>query len=208
VDGTHGTPLTVLSVQPAPRYTAVVLAGGRAARLGGRAKPQLEVGGRTLLARVLDAVADASTRIVVGPHQPAPADVVLVREEPPGGGPVAALRAGLAPVTDDVVVVLAGDLPFLTPAVVAALLERLTGEGVLVVDDTGRDQLLLGAWRTAALRAVLPTAGGPTSLRKVFAPLAVRRLRPDPVPGAPPPWLDCDTPADLERARSLARGGG
>jgi molybdopterin-guanine dinucleotide biosynthesis protein A len=208
VDGTHGTPLTVLSVQPAPRYTAVVLAGGRAARLGGRAKPQLEVGGRTILARVLDAVADASTRIVVGPDQPAPADVVLVREEPPGGGPVAALRAGLAPVTDDVVVVLAGDLPFLTPAVVAALLERLTGEGVLVVDDTGRDQLLLGAWRTAALRAVLPTAGGPTSLRKVFAPLAVRRLRPDPVPGAPPPWLDCDTPADLERARSLAQGGG
>ena len=33
-------------------YTAVVLAGGRAARLGGRAKPQLEVGGRTMLAAV------------------------------------------------------------------------------------------------------------------------------------------------------------
>src|SRR3712207_8857614 len=45
---------------------------------------------------VLAAVADAAQRIVVGPPQPAPADVLVVREEPPGGGPVAALRAGLA----------------------------------------------------------------------------------------------------------------
>jgi molybdenum cofactor guanylyltransferase len=191
-------------VQPLPAYTAVVLAGGRAARLGGRAKPQLEVGGRTMLNRVLDAVGDASTRIVVGPPQLVPPDVVLVREQPPGGGPVAALRAGLASVTDDVVVLLAGDLPFLTRAVVAGLRERLSGDGVLVVDDTGQDQLLLGAWRTTALRGVVPPADGPTSLRRVFAPLAVRRFRPRLDPGQPPPWLDCDTPADLERARLLA----
>jgi molybdopterin-guanine dinucleotide biosynthesis protein A len=194
----------VLDVQPALPYTAVVLAGGRAARLGGQAKPQLEVGGRTMLSRVLDAVADAATRVVVGPPQPVPPDVVRVREEPPGGGPVAALRAGLAAVPDDVVVLLAGDLPFLTRAVVTGLRERLTGDGVLVVDDTGQDQLLLGAWRTAALRAAVPPPGGPTSLRRVLAPLAVRRFRPPVVPGQPPPWLDCDTPADLARARSLA----
>ena len=51
-----------------PPYTAVVLAGGRAARLGGLAKPQLEVGGRTMLDAVLDAVPDARQRIVVGPE--------------------------------------------------------------------------------------------------------------------------------------------
>ena len=191
-------------MQPLRPYTAVVLAGGRAARLGGRAKPQLEVGGRTMLAAVLDAVADASTRIVVGPPQPVPPDVVLLREEPPGGGPVAALRAGLAAVPDDVVAVLAGDLPFLTRRLIAGLRERLTGDGVLVVDDTGQDQLLLGIWRTAALRAALPPRTGPTSLRKVMAPLAVRRYRPVLGAGEPPPWLDCDTPADLERARALA----
>ena len=74
-------------------YTAVVLAGGRAARLGGRAKPQLEVGGRTMLATVLAAVTDADLRIVVGPRQPVPEDVLIVREEPPGGGPVATSSA-------------------------------------------------------------------------------------------------------------------
>jgi molybdopterin-guanine dinucleotide biosynthesis protein A len=191
-------------VDQLPPYTAVVLAGGKAARLGGRAKPQLEVGGRTILAAVLDAVADAERRVVVGPRQPAPEDVVQVREQPPGGGPVAALRAGLTEVPTDVVAVLAGDLPFLTRALVTELRQRLTGDGVLVVDDTGRDQLLLGVWRTAAVRTAVADVHGPTSLRKVFAPLAVRRLRPQVPPGTPPPWLDCDTPADLVRARTLA----
>jgi molybdopterin-guanine dinucleotide biosynthesis protein A len=196
-------------VDPLPPYTAVVLAGGRAARLGGQAKPQLVVGSRTILAAVLDAVADAAARVVVGPPQPVPPGTLVVREQPPGGGPVAALRAGLAPVTTDVVAVLAGDLPFVTRDLVHELRRRLTGDGVLVVDSTGQDQLLLGVWRTAALRAALPDAAAHTSMRKLLAPMAVRRLRPQPAPGQPPPWTDCDTPADLAKARAwaAARGG-
>jgi molybdenum cofactor guanylyltransferase len=193
-------------MDPLPPYTAVVLAGGKAARLGGQAKPQLEVGGRTMLATVLAAVEDAERRVVVGPPQVLPDDVLRVREQPPGGGPVAALKAGLPAVGTDVVVLLAGDLPFLTAGLVRELRARLTGDGVLVVDDTGRDQLLLGAWRTAALRAAAARTTGPVPLRRVLAPLSVRRFRPGIEPGTPPAWLDCDTPADLERARRVARG--
>ncbi len=189
--------------QPPP-YSALVLAGGRAARLGGQVKPQLEVGGRTMLGTVLAAVADAERRIVVGPPQPVPGDVVVVREQPPGGGPVAALRAGLPSVTSGVVALLAGDLPFLDGTVIALLRGALAADGVLVVDDGGRDQYLLGVWRTDALRAALPAGGGVTSLRRVLAPLRVDRVRPLVPPGAPPPWLDCDTPADLARARAVA----
>jgi len=185
-----------------PPYAAVVLAGGRGGRLGGRAKPQLVVGGRTILDAVLAAVADAEQRVVVGPPQPVPDGVLVVREHPPGGGPVAALRAGLEHVTADVVAVLAGDLPFVTAALVADLRSRLTGDGVLVVDDIGRDQLLLGVWRTARLRAALPQKAAHVPLRRVLAPLAVRRMRPTVADGAPPPWTDCDTPGDLDRARA------
>lgn len=195
-----------LRMQPSTPYTAVVLAGGRAARLGGREKPQLVVGGRTMLAAVLAAVPDAARRIVVGPRQPVPEDVVLVRERPPGGGPVAALRAGLPEVSTDVVAVLAGDLPFLTAGLISELRAQLDRDGVLVVDDGNRDQLLLGMWRTDALRAAVSGAREPTSMRRVLAGLAVRRVRPAAVPGQPPPWLDCDTPADLARARRLASG--
>ena len=183
-------------------YTAVVLAGGKAARLGGQAKPQLLVGGRTMLATVLAAVPDAAHRVVVGPPQVVPAGVRLVREQPPGGGPVAALRAGLVHVTTEVVALLAGDLPFLTAALIADLRGRLTADGVLVVDDGGRDQYLLGVWRTSALRSATADVRGPAPLRRVIAPLSVTRYRPDVEPGSPPPWTDCDTPADLARARA------
>ena len=191
-------------MDPLPAYTAVVLAGGKAARLGGQAKPQLVVGGRTMLAAVLEAVPDAARRVVVGPPQPVPPDVVLVREHPPGGGPVAALRAGLPQVSTDVVAVLAGDLPFLTGELIGQLRGGLRGDGILVVDDGNRDQLLLGVWRTAPLRAAVAASRGPVPLRRVIGPLAVDRLRPVPDPDRPPPWLDCDTPADLSRARQMA----
>jgi molybdopterin-guanine dinucleotide biosynthesis protein A len=191
-----------VGVETGSPYAAVVLAGGKAARLGGQAKPQLQVGGRTMLATVLDAVSDAAERIVVGPRQPVPPGVRLVREQPPGGGPVAALRAGLPEVTTDVVALLAGDLPFLTADLVAELRARLTRDGVLVVDEGGRDQYLLGVWRTAALRSATADVRGPTPLRRVLAGLAVTRHRPRVEPGTPPPWTDCDTPADLARARA------
>src|SRR3954468_9055653 len=80
-NGTHAAGLTVQVMDasvPLPPYAAVVLAGGRAARMGGQAKPQLDVGGRPMLATVLAAVADARPRVVVGPPQGVP----------PGGGGV------------------------------------------------------------------------------------------------------------------------
>ena len=156
-------------MEPPPPYTAVVLAGGRA-----------------MLHSVLAAVADAERRVVVGPPQPVPPDVLLVRERPPGGGPVAALRAGLAPVDTDVVAVLAGDLPFVAASLIEELRTRLTGDGILVVDDAGRDQYLLGVWRTAALRAAVADVAGPTSLRRILAPLTVRRWHPAPRPSCSP----------------------
>ncbi|RBY91872.1 molybdenum cofactor guanylyltransferase [Blastococcus sp. TBT05-19] len=187
-----------------PAYAAVVLAGGRAARLGGLAKPQLEVGGRSMLDAVLDAVPDARPRIVVGPPQPSPADVVVVREEPPGGGPVAALRAGLREVRTEVVAVLAGDLPFLTAELLTDLRRALRADGVLVVDDEDRDQLLLGVWRTEPLRAAVDD--GPPALHRALRGLDVDRHRPSVPSGSPAPWVDCDTPEELARAREVAAG--
>ncbi|MER7006594.1 NTP transferase domain-containing protein [Dactylosporangium sp. NPDC000555] len=77
----------------------MILAGGRARRLGGRDKPMVAVGGVPMLHRVLAAVTQvgAEPRVVVGPgREGLPGAVRVVREEPAGGGPVAAAAAGLA----------------------------------------------------------------------------------------------------------------
>ncbi|MEU6927909.1 DUF6457 domain-containing protein [Streptomyces sp. NPDC046374] len=76
-------------------YDAIVLAGGAARRLGGADKPGVRVGGRSLLDRVLTGCRDAGTTVVVADPRTTARPVEWAREDPPGGGPLAALDAGL-----------------------------------------------------------------------------------------------------------------
>lgn len=181
-------------------YDALVLAGGAARRLGGVDKPGLPVGGRTLLDRVLAACADAGTTVVVGPERATErSGLRWTREDPPGGGPVAAVAAGLRYVTAEYVLLLAADLPFLDGRTVNRLLDALPEhDGALLVDAGGRDQPLAAAYRTAALRSALAGLGDPAGLplRRLLGPLRLARLAdPDGVS------YDCDTWEDLELAR-------
>ncbi|MEZ0064082.1 molybdopterin-guanine dinucleotide biosynthesis protein A [Streptacidiphilus sp. MAP12-20] len=185
-------------------YDAVILAGGAARRLDGADKPGLLVGGATLLDRVLAACADARTTVVVGPERPTAREVVWTREEPPGGGPVAALAAGLRLVTADVTLLLAADLPFLDATSVHHLLETLAEPNIdaaTLVDVEGRDQLLTAAYRTLPLRAALDRIGPPEGarLRAVTSMLATRHLT-DPRGVS----VDVDTWEDVRLARARA----
>lgn len=107
-------------------YDALILAGGQGRRLGGVDKAALLVGGETLLDRALCAVEGAERVVIVGrTASPVPFDVKVVSEEPPGGGPVAAIAAGMAFAESHVVVIVACDMPLLTSSVVATLVGRL-----------------------------------------------------------------------------------
>ncbi|SEK73878.1 Molybdopterin-guanine dinucleotide biosynthesis protein A [Streptacidiphilus jiangxiensis] len=186
-------------------FDAVVLAGGAASRLGGEDKPALLVAGTSLLDRVLAACDDAEVTVVVGPERATRRAVRWVREEPPGGGPVAGLAAGMGEVAAEVTLLLAADLPFLDSATVRRLLEALAADpeldAAVLVDAGGRDQLLTAAYRTAPLRAALAAVPQPhgARLRAVTGGLRTVRLR-DEVGAA----VDCDTWEDVERARERA----
>jgi molybdopterin-guanine dinucleotide biosynthesis protein A len=185
-------------------YAAVILAGGAATRLGGRDKPALPVQGQPMLHRVLDAVAGADQRIVVGPRRSGlPRDVLTVRERPSGAGPVAATAAGLELVTGDLVALLAADLPYLTAEAVDTLTAAVNAgtDGALFVDDEGRRQFLCGVWHTGALHRVLDDLGDPAgrSMRALFGGLHATELT-APAGDGPPPWFDCDTEDDLREA--------
>src|SRR3954453_2698201 len=180
-------------------YDAIVLAGGRARRLGGAPKPQLTVGGRRLLDHVLDAVRDAEQLVVVGPEQPVERPVVWCREGPPGGGPVAALAAGWARTPADVVLLLAADLPWIAPAV-PVLRAAVPGRGAAVlIDADGRVNYLAAAWWRPALTGALAEVGAVqgASMRSLVARVPVVE-----VPDAQGWGRDCDTWDDLARARS------
>ncbi|MEY9870924.1 molybdopterin-guanine dinucleotide biosynthesis protein A [Streptacidiphilus sp. MAP12-33] len=185
-------------------YDAVVLAGGAARRLGGEDKPGLVVAGTTLLDRVLAACGDAGVTLVVGPERATSRAVRWVREEPPGGGPVAGLAAGLAEVGAAVTLLLAADLPFLDTDTVHRLLDALDAPGVdaaVLVDADGRDQLLTAAYRTGPLRAALAAVAQPHGARLRAVTAGLRTLR---LPDERGAAVDCDTWEDVERARARA----
>jgi molybdopterin-guanine dinucleotide biosynthesis protein A len=81
-----------------PEWNAVILAGGRASRLGGIDKTALVHAGRTLLEHAMTAAAGAGHVVVVGPdshlvaHSPR---VTQVTESPRFSGPASALAAGV-----------------------------------------------------------------------------------------------------------------
>jgi molybdopterin-guanine dinucleotide biosynthesis protein A len=192
---------------------AILLAGGRASRVGGAAKPLFEVGGRTLLARAVGAVTDAGARpiTVVADVLDHVLDVQWVREDPPFAGPVAATIAALhaweqAGATPQWTFLLACDLPLAAQAVsrLMADLPLLTGDvdGLCLGDASSRPQWLIGVYRVAALRraaAALPERGRDAAVRALVEDLAVAVLS---VPGDL--TEDVDTWQDLERARMRA----
>ncbi|MFE6063580.1 NTP transferase domain-containing protein [Streptomyces sp. NPDC056431] len=205
-------------------HDAVVLAGGAAQRLGGADKPGVRVGGRALLDRVLAACRGADRTVVVGDSRPTVHPVRWTREDPPGGGPLAALDAGVREIRAgagagvgetgaDVLVVLSADLPFLDEDTVHRLLGALAdapdAEAALLTDAGGRDQPLVAAYRATPLRRELARiaeergtlAGGP--LRQLTGALRLTRVAAGPLAS-----FDCDTWEDIATARARIREHG
>ena len=187
-------------------FDAIVLAGGSSRRLGGVDKPALDVGGTTLLDRALAAVAAAARVVVVGPTRATARPVRWRQEQPPGGGPVAAIAAGIGEVSAEFVVVLAADLPSIAPAVpeLLAALRASTGDAAVLVDASARANHLAAAWRTDRLRGVLATLGDPAGrpARALYAAADVHAV------ADPGGWgRDTDTWDDVADARRRLEQG-
>jgi molybdenum cofactor guanylyltransferase len=124
------------------RVSAIVLAGGRSSRFG-RDKLAEPIGGKVLLDHAIDAVRAFATDIVVvvapegkvseRPH------VRVVHDTAAFEGPLAGLLAGLGAARESAVLITAGDMPELQPAVADALLAKLRSSGadVVVLEDAG-----------------------------------------------------------------------
>lgn len=193
-----------------PELGAILLAGGRATRVDGAAKPLFEIGGTTLLRAAVTAATDAGARpiTVVAPVLDPALDVAWVREEPPFGGPAAAIVAAVegwpAGADPEWTLVLACDLPGVGAAVrrLGADLPLLPSDadGLCLGDASSRPQWLTGIYRTRALRgaaSALPDRGAGAPVRALLADLAI-------VVVASPDALtrDVDTWEDLEEARA------
>ncbi|HSK24062.1 MAG TPA: formate dehydrogenase accessory sulfurtransferase FdhD [Egicoccus sp.] len=196
---------------PGLSASAAVLAGGASRRMG-RDKRLVEVDGRPLLRHALDAVLQVfrpiGVAVVVGADEvdlPIPAGVRTVVDRWPGEGPLGGLITALEAADTDLVVVVAGDHHRLVPDVLSLLAQHLamrSCDAVVLADERGRAQPLLGAYHRRAL-APLRAAfdAGERRAGAVLDHLDVHLLPPtDWRRHDPAGWSlqDLDTPEDLQ----------
>lgn len=156
----------------------IVLAGGRSTRMGAE-KAQVKLDGARLVDRTLASLPAHAVPVVVSPF-PLNLNVAQVSEEPPFGGPVAGIHAGVQALSTELVGVIAVDAPYsgaLLPDLARSL--HTSGADVAVVQATdGYVQPLCAVWRRPALVDALERTGtrDVAAKRLLAAPTQIERM--------------------------------
>ena len=136
--------------------------------------------------------------------------VEVVSDRVAGAGPLAGLSAALARRRDaEAVVCLAGDLPFLSPALLTALRDHAPEADALAPRPVGRAEPLCARYAVRA-RAVVDArlAAGQLALHELLTELSTVWLDDAALAALDPEGLsfvNLNTPDDLRRAEELAR---
>jgi molybdenum cofactor guanylyltransferase len=192
---------------------AAIIAGGPARRLGGVTKSLLEIGGRAVADRQLEVLRPIFARIFAVANDPAPwraRGVEVVADRVAGAGPLAGLAAALAAAGDvEAVVCLAGDLPFLSPALLTALRERAPDAEALAPRPAGRAEPLCARY-AVRLRAAVEArlVDGRLALHALLGEAATVWLDDGELAALDPgglSFVNLNSPDDLRRAEEIAR---
>ena len=165
-----------------------ILCGGRSRRMGGRAKATLPLAGTTVLDCVLRSTAalELPCLLVV---ENSPEDIVLTaalsatgvpqaRDRWPDSGPLAGLEAAFVATDAQRVLLLACDLPFLTPDFLMWLLAQAENDSAVPVDGSGRLQPLCAVFQATCRPRLLEALNARELRLQEFARSIGSRLLP------------------------------
>lgn len=131
----------------------IVLAGGRATRLGGGDKPLRLLGGRPMLARILERLEPQVGAIAISangdPARFAEYGLPVLADEGRQAGPLAGILSGLAwakKAGGNKVLTVAGDTPFFPTDLAARLADAVAGGHVAVAASAGRRHPVFALW--------------------------------------------------------------
>lgn len=197
----------------------VILAGGRSRRMGGADKALLALGGRPMLARVIDRLRPQVSEIVLNangdPGRFARFGLPVVEDAMPGhSGPLAGILAGLrwayanrpdAPF----IVTAAGDTPFFPADLVDRFLAAAgeTHPRVVIARSAAGPHPVFGLWPTrladdlqaalvAGMRKVRDWTNACAATEVFFPPLAIGATEVD-------PFFNVNRPDDLVEAEAM-----
>jgi molybdopterin-guanine dinucleotide biosynthesis protein A len=194
-------------------WTAAILAGGQARRLGGIDKSALVVGARSILDRQLTLLRGLTRHLLIVTNDRSrvqPVGVPVVVDRIGGAGALGGLYTALVEAPTEQVLVIGCDMPFLTAPFLQFLVERgRDTDAAIPRDEQGRHPLCASYARRTAPHFHARIKAGDLRIGEALMDLTVREVG----PGDLAPFnldgrllLNVNTPADYQLARSIAAG--
>jgi len=188
---------------------AAILAGGRARRYGGVVKSTLVLDGARIIDRQIAELRKVADPIFIVAQDPAPfasLGLVVVPDVVPDCGALGGIYTAIVLSPRPRTLVVAGDLPFLSPALLARLVQETDADLVVPRGPQGNEPLcavyssacagpIRRRLESGALRAAIPPEG-----------VRVEEIGPEMLAAYDPDGLlfvNVNTPHDYERARDL-----
>lgn len=191
--------------------TGFILAGGASSRMG-RDKAHILWGEGTLLTHAIERMERVASEVfVAGAVAAENLPVPVLVDRLPGLGPLAGIHAALSHSTTDWNLILAVDLPLVTPKMLAwiADLRATTSEAAIVSRVRSQLQPLCAAYHRHLLpRIEQALANRELSIHRLLEESSARIIEEDQLIAsgfAPEMLLNVNTPEDLERARAIAK---
>ena len=191
--------------------SCIVLAGGEGKRLG-TDKAFLQIGGQALIEGVVEKMARVGDEVIIVTNSPQKyryLEVWLVGDVYPGQGVLGGIYSGLKAAHSHHSLVVACDMPFLDLRLLRYMILLSPGQDVVIPRVGGLTEPLHAIYSKQCLQPIerLLAAGG-FKIIDFFPEVRVRYVEEQEINLFDPQYLsffNINTPADLEKARSLAR---
>ena len=195
--------------------TIVIQAGGRSSRMG-QDKALVRLGGRPLVEHILDCVEDLADDLLLVTNTPTQYlhyGLRMVGDDQPGAGALPGLRTALRHATDQYVLVVGCDMPFLNQGLLRYEIDKAfeTGRDVIVPRWDNQFQTMHAIYkRTTCLTAVENAlADQQTRMISFFPSVLLHKIEPDEVAQFDPhgrSFFNINTPEDLAEAEKMLVG--
>jgi molybdenum cofactor guanylyltransferase len=194
--------------------TAVILVGGKSTRLG-QDKVFVEIGGQPMIQRVVGRLQPVAGHFVLVAAEPVPdpqarygVPALVVADRYPGKGSLGGLYSGLAAAPTEWAFVMAVDMPFVNPKLVAYLAELTAGYDLVLPIVEGRPEPAHALYAKRCLRPMeRKILSDELKMIGFHDEVRVRRVEEADLRRYDPElrsFLNINRPPDLERARQLA----
>lgn len=135
--------------------TLILLSGGKSSRMG-RNKALLSVDGKANIKRMLERLQTDFQETILVTNQPQEyheldGSVTMVKDIYPGLGPLSGIHAGLHASTHDINLVVACDMPFVSPSLATYFIQHNDGYDAVIPKVEGRNQPLFAVYKKSCL---------------------------------------------------------